>query len=279
MPASLALPQLERWFQARIHLPQEGIKTLPSPAPQTLLLPSAHLEAGQRLDLYSGMFFARMHDCLAEDYPTLRQQLGEDRFHTLLRGYLRANPSRHYSLNFLGRKMPEFLRHPRRLPRQTLLREIARVENAMSEVFDEREIAALGEKEFRAFAPQRWSKARLSLIPALRLLSLDYAVNDAISATRQERPAPRIPRRTQNLVVYRRDFRIWRMEIPGPAFAALQAIARGRTLAQAVEAFVRAWKGRKKDLSHQVTQAFSQWAREGFFASIQIQTSKQEKRS
>lgn len=266
---SLPLRRLERWFQTRIHRPQEMEHApLPSPAPEREILPSAHLNPGERLDLYSDMYFARLHDALAEDYPAVRRQLGELRFERVAREYFQAFPSKHYSLNFLGGNFPRFLAAQRTLPGRMRLHDLAATENAMSEVFDEREASALRETDFQAIPAQAWQHAKLRLHPALRLLALDHAVNPAINASREGQGPRRVPKRKTWLAVYRKNDRVWRMELAQPHFEALSALARGATLERALRRFAKFWRGTDSMLSVQVHRAFLEWAREGFFVSI-----------
>ena len=138
------LDDLERWFQGEIARPHEG-RTLPKlerrAAASARILPSQHLAPEERVAIYADMYFARLLECLADDYPAVKALIGPIGFEKLVRAYLREHPSRHWNLNVLGRKLPEFLAGDVKLPRKALVLDVARIECAMSVVFDAPQIA------------------------------------------------------------------------------------------------------------------------------------------
>ena len=55
-------------------------------------------------------YFARLVECLADDYPCVQYALGEDRFEEIARRYIEAHPSSSPSLNWFGRGFEQFAR-------------------------------------------------------------------------------------------------------------------------------------------------------------------------
>ena len=74
-----------------------------------LVAPGRKLDPTEQLGIYADMYFYRLRDCLAEDFPRLASHLGEVGFHNLVTDYLWAHPSEHPSLRELGRRLPGFL--------------------------------------------------------------------------------------------------------------------------------------------------------------------------
>ena len=71
------------------------------------------LEPDERVGVYAEMYWLRMRDMLREDHAQVLAQLGEEAFDALVAAYIRKYPSRHHSLNEVGRSLPRFLReHP-----------------------------------------------------------------------------------------------------------------------------------------------------------------------
>ncbi len=71
------------------------------------------LSAIERLDVYANMYFFRLLDCLAEDFPAIHAVVGHERFHALVRDYLTIHPSEHPSVRMLGRALGDLLEtHP-----------------------------------------------------------------------------------------------------------------------------------------------------------------------
>jgi hypothetical protein len=252
-PPKLSVAQ--RWFQ-------EGVLERATGRAASMILPSRTLRPEQRVRLYAEAYEARLVEALEEDFPAVAHHVGHRTFHRLCRRYLEAHPSRSYTLNPLGRKLPEFLAGfagPR---------DLARVEVAMSEVFDAQGVPALKPSDFSSIKPERFAGLRFEFVPAFRLLELDHAVNPYIDAVRQEKAASPLKKRRSWIAVYRKEFVVWRLDLTKAAHAALSALHRGRTVGQAVAAAAEVWTGKPAELSLQIRRWFGEWATEGFFARV-----------
>src|SRR5262249_46520737 len=151
--------------------------------------------------------------------------------------------SRHYSLNFLGLKFPEFLDGPLKIKHRAVLADVARVERAITQIMDEPEAEKLEPKAIEALPPESWAGARLALAPATRLLALDHRANALVTALRQEKPLPDLGRVKTWVIAYRKEWVAWRMDLPQAAYEMLCALQAGATLAEAIEKGGAVWEG------------------------------------
>ena len=244
-----------RWFQESVVAPRGK-----RPPADRFILPSRTLRPAQRVALYAEAYLARLIGALEEDFPAVARVLGPRAFHARCRAYLERFPSRSPSLNPLGRRLPGFLTD------RPKARDLARVEAAMSEVFDAEGAAPLRPSDFEKVAPET---ARLAFVPAFRLLELDHAVNPVIDAVRRERETlPPLTRKRSWVAVYRKEFQVRRLDLSEAAHAALSALHRGRTVSQAVAAAARVWKGTPQKLPSEIRRWFGEWVSEGFFAGL-----------
>jgi hypothetical protein len=193
---------------------------------------------------------------------------GDEGFERLARAYLQRHPSRHWSLNVLGRHMGEFLAGPVRVPRRALLADVARLEASMSAVFDAPASAALGPADFARVPAEQWANARPRLVDALAIHAFDHRANALVTAVRQKTPLPDLGRKKTWVAVYRKDFVVWRMDLTAPMHAALAAVARGASLREAIESGASVFRGPPDELERDVARWFGEWASEGFFAEI-----------
>lgn len=137
-----------------------------------LVRPDARLGPVERLDIYADMYFYRLRDCLAEDFPKLRAVLGDARFHNLVTDYLLAHPSTHYSLRELGRALPGFLESHPPADSMPAIADLARLEWERVDVFDAQDAVPLSRErllERAAVAPGAFA---LRLVPAARRIRL-----------------------------------------------------------------------------------------------------------
>jgi hypothetical protein len=268
---ALSLVGLQRWFASEIFRPNlQPPRRRPARSPRAaeVVLPSRTLTAAERVAIYSRMYFARLHDCLADDYPTIFKFLGPEAFGKLVRSYLSRYPSRHYSLNDLGRRMPRFLAGAARVRRRALLQDVARLELSMSRVFDAAESPVLEPRQLSKLPPAEWQKARLRLVEALELLPLDYPVNALVTAARQDKELPHVPRRRSWVAVYRKKYAVWRMDLTEPMYVLLSALASGKTILDAIRAASRVWGSNPGRLEKSISAWFAEWVREGLFSAV-----------
>lgn len=265
------LRSIVTWFQDAVVAPHEpGRKRKLAPAAD-FILPSPSLKPEQRVGIYVDAYLARLIEALHDDFPAVTRFLGHHRFHDMARNYLERFPSRSWSLNPLGRKLPEYLAAKVPVPKREIVRALATVEVAMAEVFDGDGLKPLAPADFAALDGAKFFTAKLDFVPTFRLVEVDYAVNPYIDAVRQEKDAiPTIKKKKSWIAVYRKEFKVWRLDLQEGAYRALSELFKGRTVSQAVTAAAKAWKGKSDDLTPQIQQWFGEWSSEGFFQDVRF---------
>jgi hypothetical protein len=272
------LERVQRWMQSCI-LQQGAVEDailsdraqaeIPANVARSLVLPSKTLSALERLDIYRRMFLPRMEEALAIDYPALKHFLGAEGFMQLVARYVEAYPSRSYTLNRLGDHFPEFVSNLGDLPKHEFCAELARLEYALTIVFDANETPVLTPDAVRAAPQAAWETARLRPIDALRLLAFDYPVSRYLGAVDEENAFPRIARRKNWVVAYRRNYQVHRMELEEPAYDLLSGLASGKTIGDAVASVInRKWRRPVQD--SQLFEWFRDWMSEGLFQAMEL---------
>ncbi len=125
-----------------------------------------------RLDIYASMYFYRLRDSLAEDFPKVAAIIGGAAFHNLVTDYLLAHPSRHWSLRYLGVPFAGFLASQDLSRSFPYLADLARLEWARIEMFDAADADVLTRDEAAVAGPD----LHLGLIPATTILPLEWNV-------------------------------------------------------------------------------------------------------
>jgi hypothetical protein len=270
MATDRGLEELQRWMQAYIVGPGASEE---SDLADGLVLPSKTLSALERLGIYRDMYLPRMEEALAIDYPALKHFLGREEFMRLVARYTDVNPSRSYTLNRLGDHLPEFLATTGDLPRKEFCVDLARLEYALTMVFDAIETPPLTPDAVQAVPGEAWETARLKPIEAFRLLALDYPVSRYIGAVDDENAFPRLARKKTWVVAYRRNYQVHRMDLAAPAYELLSALASGRTMGDAITAVLtRRWRRAVKQ--SQLFEWFRDWMAEGLFQAVELGDAK-----
>jgi len=236
---------------------------------QDVVLPSATLSATERVGVYHDMYLLRMEEALETDYPALAHFLGPKRWRDVVRGYVEVHPSRGYTLNVLGRHLPDHVGARPGLRHAAFCRDLARLEWAITEAFDAEEAPRLDESAISAVAPEDWERARLVPSASLRLLDLQHnalAYLDSTKGDEHDHPRPR--RRPEWVAVSRRDFRVVRLGLERAASRLLGDLVSGRPVGEAVERCLRA--SRPRPSGERVFGWFREWARAGVFQAVEL---------
>lgn len=284
-----ALGPLQRWFQAAITHPdgvRQGVASgsarrhidLGPDDVARVLTGSVAQSPLDRLAVYGHAYFARLLDCVREEYPVLKHALGDEAFEAFAAGYLQEHPSRSYTLFALGARFPEFLRVTRPALESDdgqpdwadFLIELAEVELAFNQVFDgpgtEGE-PPLGADALAAIPPESLPDCRLVPAPCLRLIELCYPVHTYFAAVRRGEPAvPPDPADTY-LAVTRTGFVVRHYELCRPAYRLLRELLAGRRLGDAIAAAVGDDLA-DPELEARLGEWFHDWAGRGFFRAV-----------
>jgi len=272
---ALPLDRIQRWLQAVIVRPESVEEALVAPEVaveippgdlERVVRPSWSLTAAERVGVYHGMYLLRMVEALETDYPAIRYALGEEAFLELVRAYVARYPSRSYTLNRLGDRLPQFFLDEPDRPDSAFLHDLARAELAITEVFDEQESPVLSAEALRDVTETGWPAVRLRPIRAFRLLALRHPVRGHLEAAKHGRPVPRPRRRASFVAVYRRDLSVFRLELNRSEHAMLSALAAGGPLGEALAAGARELRQSRREKA--VFRAFRTWIAEGMFSAI-----------
>lgn len=271
------LERLQRWMQEVVVHPgtvDEALastaakREIPAEKLREVIRPSERLTASERVGVYHGMYLMRMEEALETDYPLVHRHLGDEAFSEFVRAYVQDHPSTSYTLNRLGDQVPRFFAdHPDR-PQAGFLHDLARLELALAEVFDEQESPVLTAEELEKFDPELWENARLRPVAALRVLAFRHAVIPHLLAYHDGRPSPSPRRRASWAVFYRRDYSVLRLELDRNEHNLLQALVAGEPLGEALaSAAGRELSPRKQE---QIFSWFRSWVSQGLFSGIGI---------
>jgi hypothetical protein len=238
--------------------------------------PGPSLDARQRLEIYRFGYRARLVECLDDDYPVLARMLGPEAFERLAHQYIERFPSRSPSLNAFGRRMSELCRVAELGEHDALrpfLAELAVLEWALVEIIHAKEPPSFDPAALKAIPVERLGTARLLRSDAVRVLHFDYPVNAYYQACRTREELPPVPSPSRSATaVYRRSWRLWRMDLTPAMTRVLDALLEGMTIEESLgrigvdendpAALAEAERG--------VMVWFSEWMQGGFFAGVEL---------
>lgn len=199
---------------------------------------SARLPAAQRLAIYQRGYLARLLDCLRAHFPVARHLLGAGLFDEFAKDYLRARPSRSYTLEVLGAGFADHLAATRpdvaagqREPWIDLLLDVIRFERAFTEAH-----AAPGAESIEPPpAPDGPDRAgvTVSTVECLRLVRACFPVHTLAVAVRAGQNPPMPAPAEVWLALARKNFVVTVTELDEPRFRLLAALRDGMPLGRA----------------------------------------------
>ena len=294
-PESRKLAQIQGWLQAVITHPdgveaglasseaRDQIDVAPDGVEQ-VVEPSKRRTSIERLEVYANAYYARLLECLRDEFPALLYAVGEEVFDGLAFGYLQSYPSGSYTLSELSRQFAKYLEETRPDDEDDgsgspswpdFIIDLARLERSYSEVFDgpgAERLTLLGAADLQHLSPESWVQARLLTVPCLRLLSLRYPVHEYATAVREKKEPDFPDPKPTWLAISRINYVVRRWTLTRVQFELLQALITGQTVGAAIErtANLAAESGDSVDrLADNLRDWFAEWSSAGFFRAIE----------
>ena len=205
-----------------------GSDEIPS-GPAAEVVDGGALEPSTRVGIYAEMYWLRMRDALRDDFSKVAQVVGDEAFEVLVAKYIKAHPSRHYSLGQVGRGFADFL--------------------------------AAEDPEHWSIAALQWAEAQAFIaldgpvIGASALLAINEKTFDSVSLTAA--PSLRLAGLT---VVWRRGFEVFHVEVSEAEARAIALLLAGeRGLPALCEPFAE---------PSDAFTAIASWVNEGMISAL-----------
>lgn len=151
-----------------------GEQLQPDSSLQASLLGSPTLSVEQGLQIYHNAYRARLLAALREDFPALHYWLGDEQFDQLGSAFLKACPSAHYSLRWLGARFPDFIAQHGVIRQRAPLAELARLEWSFTLAFDAADAEPLSLAQMASLPASDWPELHVQLLPCVQHLQLAY---------------------------------------------------------------------------------------------------------
>lgn len=244
-PRALAAVQEQLW---RLVTEPEGVDAALGPGGAAGRVELARLVRGDggiepvhRLAVYANAYFARIHDCLREDFGALACALGAAAFHDLVKTYLMMHPPTRPSLRHAGAHLAEHLStspfeaiFSRRCPYAA---DLARLEWAVIEAFYAPDSPVLSREDLAAVPSGDWGALRFEPSASLQILSCAWPVHEVRERFDREDaasvwdPVPALDAEPTDLCVWRQGERIRCRAISALEREALGAVGAGEPFA------------------------------------------------
>ena len=154
---------------------QQAILAADDAAPPAILdgfAPPPRGDQGPNFAAYRDGYRLRLAEFLANDFPVLRGEMGDENFGALVEDYIAATPSRFRNARWFGARLPEFLASAPRWREDAARRDLARFERALSDAFDAADAPTLGVEALHELPQEDWPRLVVAFHPSLHALDL-----------------------------------------------------------------------------------------------------------
>jgi hypothetical protein len=274
------LGRLQEWLRAVITDPEGAAAGLASPAARrhldvpagkldAVVRSSCRLSAGQRLELYHRSHQMRLLEVMRVGYPGLRHLLGSELFDDFALDYLRARPSRSYTLHRLGEGFADHLAAtrpdadgpPEAWP--SMMVDLARLERVFAEVYDGPGVEGErvpGASDLPLEPDAAWLDGTVEPVRCLRLRRSSFPAGAYLSAVRRGEDPPVPVPEAGFVAVSRRDYVVTMTPLEARQYRLLERLVGGARVGVAASAAgiacLESWR------------LVREWADSAFFASL-----------
>jgi hypothetical protein len=189
--------------------------------------------AKKRLDIYYDAYRLRIIEVLGNDYPKLKNWLGDQLFESAARSYIEKYPSTYCNMRWVGQDMHAHL--TKTLPQHPVAAELARFEWALGLAFDAEDASILTMQDLAEIPPQSWGDIKLKAHPGMQLLTFKHNAIEIWRALNIEE-TPRKPAiSNEHCVVWRKTLDSHYRQLEHLEILALQKVMQGITFAELCE--------------------------------------------
>jgi hypothetical protein len=223
----LSLPEFQRTFARAVFDAAAGLE------------PEIAGTATRGFSVYRRTVFANLRGTLEGVYPVVLRLVGPEFFASAATAFVKAVPSRSGDLHRFGVEFPEFLSTFPPAAALPYLPDVARLEWAVHEVFHAGDTQPFPFDELARVDPRDFGQLRLMLHPASRLMRSEYPVQRIWQVNQPQFAGDEtvsLEEGGASVLVSRSGFEVRVHTLADAGYALLEALAEGRTLAEAIEA-------------------------------------------
>ena len=232
-----------------------------------VLIKAGALSPDERVNVYAEMYWLRLRDVLKDEFEQVHAVLGDEDFDVLAAKYLKAHPSTHFSLNWLGQDLPAFLKsHP--VDGAPWLWALAELEWARSQSFIAPDGPVATTEALALVTPDSAESVRFTLTPSVLVLRHPVDVRPLFRAIADGRSWREVPVEAAEtaLVVFRQGFGVFHDAVSEAEASALEFALKGAKLPELCEAFSEYGE----EAAPRAFQAIGSWVNEGMVALVEV---------
>jgi hypothetical protein len=238
---------------------------------QTILASIADSQKTDRATLfavYYNAYRSRLAEFLSNDYPILRDYLGEEAFGHLVEDFIESTPSRHPNARWYGTRLPDFMHEAAAWRRNRSAIDLAQFERALAEAFDAADAPVSRIDALQDIRVEDRPRLVFEFHPSARLRDLVIGTMQIYAALAGDEEPPSIQEGEEAILFWRADGQIFYRPVVDDERLALVEAAQSKSFGDicALLAFQRYNVG----VTQRVAGFLSQWFADGLVTRLSI---------
>ncbi len=212
---------------------RKGLLDPSLPAPKGLQNPDG-APATKRFDVYRNNVAVSLVDAMVAAFPVIHKLVGDEFFRATAGVYIRKFPPSSPLMMYYGEHLPQFLKRFEPTKNHRYLPDVARVELAIRQAYHAADSTPIDGQALAAIAPDDLMALRLSIAPAVQIVSSeDYPIHAIYMAnTRDDAPKPQPG--AESVLITRPGFDPMIHKINTKDAACIKALQDGKSLGMAL---------------------------------------------
>ncbi|WP_250656241.1 DNA-binding domain-containing protein [Alkalimarinus coralli] len=257
----MSLHDVQRQFMSAMY--RTGV------AADRFIKPSCTLSSNERLAIYRGSVRGGLLQALSDIYPTLNKLLGDNPFEGLCRRYIEETPSQSANIAEYGHRLAEFVASFKPLSEYPYMADVARLEWAWHQVFNESDSIPLDLERLGLMSPEQQMALKFHPPKASRLIHSHWPIH---KIWQNNQPHQSDEQSDQTIELIRSDFflLIWRREyemrvdlLEEPQWHFLSSLNQTANFSAAIEVFLEEYPDQN------VPELFATAVRHGWVATFE----------
>jgi hypothetical protein len=155
--------------------------------------------------VYVDAYRLRLAEFVSNDFPILRDSMGDADFGSLVGDYIDSAPSRQRNARWYAWRLPEVMRESERWKPDRVSCDLALLERGLADAFDAADMPALAIDALAAVDAGDWSRLIFVFHPSVAMLDLAKGVTRLYSALAEGREAAPVDDGAETTLMWRSD--------------------------------------------------------------------------
>lgn len=222
----------------------------------------------ERLGIYQHAYYGRLLEVLGKYYEPLVKFLGDDKFYEMAEAYVKAYPSKYFTVDLFPQHLPQFLATAKPYADKPYLTELATFIWSVNSAIDAPDGSILKTEKVGTIPQEDWADMHFTLHPSTKLFTFAWNVVPIWLAALQNTEIPATEQTTCHAVIWRKGIQPYYYPLNQQDFWVLQALQEGKSFGEVCNGLLQ-WFPEDQVATHAVSLLL-RWLNDEMFSDVEV---------